>query len=331
MKNKDVKSLLKTKASEIEISDKRNDILNKVELKPIPQKEKSSNKKWIPLIPAIAATFVAITVAILIPQMIDNTTGNISSLSLAKQKLSFEVAALGNAIHTPSTASSLRRARIDQTQANEIANDVHDYLLTGEMMLNQENIIAYNTLNTNPDYDYQYVMEVSYIDFQTYLSSYTLYYNEVASSTDYDDIDEVNSSIEGIMIIDENEYVVKGSKEVEKDEIETTLSIYKTETSYITVSQEIENKENEYEYTYVEDGDKIKTLSLEVENNAFGKEMSISIEQANIEKEYDFEYFKKYINCEFESNDEEYKIKIENYKDYYLYIFDSETKISITK
>ena len=52
MKNKDVKSLLKTKASEIEISDKRNDILNKVELKPNPQKEKSSNKKWIPLIPA---------------------------------------------------------------------------------------------------------------------------------------------------------------------------------------------------------------------------------------------------------------------------------------
>ena len=35
---------------------------------------------------------------------------------------------------------------------------------------------------------------------------------------DYDDIDEVNSSIEGLMIIDENEYVVKGSKEVEKNE-----------------------------------------------------------------------------------------------------------------
>lgn len=65
--------------------------------------------------------------------------------------------------------------------------------------------------------------------------------------------------------MNDKEYPVVGEKEVEGLEIETTLIIYITDMYYIEVCQEIENAENEYEFTYYHQNKKQKSLEIEIE------------------------------------------------------------------
>ena len=92
------------------------------------------------------------------------------------------------------------------------------------------------------------------------------YFNEEADE-EHSDIDEVSSHIIGCLYMNDKEYPVVGEKEVEGLEIETTLIIYITDMYYIEVCQEIENAENEYEFTYYHQNKKQKSLENKFDEN----------------------------------------------------------------
>lgn len=83
--------------------------------------------------------------------------------------------------------------------------------------------------------------------------TYIIYYKETIVNDDDKgkDKDEVETTLEGIAIVDGQEYKVFGEKEVEKDELEIELEIIFDKDNYVKISQEKENNKTEYEYEVV--------------------------------------------------------------------------------
>ena len=98
--------------------------------------------------------------------------------------------------------------------------------------------------NTDEEYkEYETKMTVSYQD-----TSYVAYYNETPVDEKFDDFDEVETKLDGIMLMNDVTYKISGTKEVEGDEIETTIKSYIDQNNWVVVEQSIENGEQEFEY-----------------------------------------------------------------------------------
>ncbi len=131
---------------------------------------------------------------------------------------------------------------------------------------------------------------------------YTLYFNESETRTDRepDDADEIEeiTAFEGVAVFGEELFVVRGVREFESDGRETESSIefrtYKNiggETptadinNYVQIEKSSELGEYEYEYTFVENGKKIREIEIEYEETRFGAVISFEIEGSGSEME----------------------------------------------
>ena len=337
MKTKDLKTYIQSQADKIIIKDYSQTIQMKIsnEISPDFIIQKKKKTFVFPTILASLCCIILMSFILFNPYNgIIKSSDNPSKISKAKEILSYEVMALGNMFSSESTSLRyLKNNEIEISEANDIADEVHNYLLTGEMMLNKDNIMVENEVNIDQQYNYENKLSVTYKDQSEYSSNYVLYYTETKKLESDKKIDEVSSYLTGIMLIQNQAYRVTGEKEVEKDEYESSLIIYTSENSYIEISQETEKNENEYKYEYVENNKKVKELSLEVEEKLTKKQMKLEIFENNIEKEFEFEYKKDKILCKYEDKEkeQEYEIEIEVYNEFYLYIFNENLKIKKNK
>ena len=134
---------------------------------------------------------------------------------------------------------------------------------------------------------YNFVMEITFPN-QTSSQTYKMYYNEVATETEEEIEDaklevEVSTLLDGVLVVDGNQYVIKGEREFEEEGNETESSIqfttYLDNQNYITFEQSVEDDEIEYEYSIYKEGSKIQETEFELEKTKKGYE--IEFQQAN--------------------------------------------------
>ena len=156
-----------------------------------------------------------------------------------------------------------------------------------------------------------------------------MYYDETRKIASDKPLDEVSTFLEGIMIIDDEEYIVKGEKDISGQNYDTTLMIYTDEDSYIEISQETSKDENQYKYEFVDDGEIIRQISLDLDNTLLYKKMEIVISEDYQEKHYSFDYKSDSIYCEYEDivNSVDFDLNIDIYDGFYLYNFSEYIKI----
>ena len=296
----EIKNKLKLDYSKINSPSYNPQILNKVEY--VEQK----NHKFL----KFSLVFTALAACVLTCVFVfKNDESNV--IDTINQNLSYEVIMLANTLDHK--MQNLRMKKQTNNNEEEFAQEIHKYLMTGEMLFNKENIKS-TTYNSDKE-NYKYKIVSSYHDFTSFTNEYVFYYNEKTINNNY-------FNIEGIIIFDEQEYKVLGNKKIEeKKELETELKIFISDTEYTEISQESKINENEYEYKFYKDNELIKEISLEnkIENNK--KELEIEIVENNIEKQFEFEFKNNLIECEFEFNDEEIKLEITIEQEYYLYKF----------
>ena len=339
MKTKELKQLLKQEADKIPIRDYQQSILKQVAIantnETLPSTPVTKKRKAFYIFPAIVATISCILIAIFLIHPNSPSTPTNHSLTKAKKILSYELTALANVIDVPAEMTIQQKKNPSESQTN-LANEIHQYLLFGEMMFNDQQLKIQNNPNQDVEYkDYAYKMTVEY---QT-MTDYTLYYNETKLVEDQQEIDEVSSTLNGILIKDGYPFTVVGKKEVEKDEYETMLIIYQDQNQkdYVKISQETEVNENEYTYEFYQDGQLTQQIQLELEMKNKKKEMTIEITKDQQEKEFEFEYLlsKNKIICSYEDETTETEldnIVIQIYHDYYLYLFENgEVEVKIMR
>ncbi len=158
------------------------------------------------------------------------------------------------------------------------------YLPTIEATLKGEEVLTENTIVPSDRAEYMQKMTIRYKDLNLEDKQFDMYYNEYRVD-DGDDFfeDEEEYRIDGILLIDGQEYKMKGEREQERGESELTFFYYVGERSYVEVSQESERGESEFEYEVVSNGRTIHEYSLERD----GKE--VELELLNREQKLDVE------------------------------------------
>lgn len=146
--------------------------------------------------------------------------------------------------------------------------------------------------------------------------TYMIYYKEtIINDKDKDkDKDEVETTLEGIAIVDGQEYQVFGKKKVEQDELEIELEIIFDKDNYVKISQEKENNETEYEYEIVKNGktvnefemefkEKNGKITVEIEKEINGKKEKIEVKGSDnrntIKIEIELNEIKSKFLCEY--------------------------------
>ena len=143
MNNKELKALIKEKISNIEIKDVRESILEKTyDLVPNEVATYNKSKKYLRPILASFSLVVIACGALAAVNFIKLPSKNyIEEVSKAKELLSYEVSALGN-IMASESVSSIKRSKVNDynvMEANNYADEIHSYLVTGEMLFNKDN------------------------------------------------------------------------------------------------------------------------------------------------------------------------------------------------
>ena len=345
MKNKEIKKIIKDASSKIIINDYQEEILRRVDYTPLEKETKKFNFKPVLSFSLLAVAFI-VTLVTILPKIINPSNPNSQiTLTQSKKSLSYEIQALGAFIPNDSNNSTnlKRLAKFKNSNENnyqEIASDIKDYLLTGEMMFEKDNVMTSLEKNSDTNYNnFEYKLTSTFIDGAQYKSSYIIYYNENITIED-DKKNETSSVLQGVMLKDNQEFEIICNKEIEQDECELELKIFLNEnkSNYIVIEQEIENFENEYTYMVYKDNKKTEETSLEIETKNNKKEMSIELKKYDINgkelsiDEYNFEYKDDTtIECSYENDLVDYEVIITILKDEYEFKFDDENIIKIKK
>ena len=142
------------------------------------------------------------------------------------------------------------------------------------ILLNDSNFEIESQISDKDEYKSKDI--VTFKNYNNEEVSYTLYYSEVREKIKediFDDEVETKVSINGVALVDNQEYrfksVTKTEKEGKEIEEEYSFTLYKDNDSYIKINQEYEEERDEvekyYRYQVVENGVKVYDYLLDYE------------------------------------------------------------------
>lgn len=211
-------------------------------------------------------------------------------LSTDQDLVSFSVIASANILNDSSkqmlsqTHNEYNKLYLNGSQAVEPDMDkVNTYLHMMETLFTDGGpILIKEETSDKEGYAIKQVFEVA--DLSNNKTQYVIYMNESLSDKEYD---EVEYNINGIAIIDNVEYTIKGSKEIEDGESELEIRITLDKNNYIIIEQEQEYDEQEYSYAIIKDGKMFSTISFEAELNE-ETTIKISTKENSVKETYKF-------------------------------------------
>lgn len=177
----------------------------------------------------------------------------------------------------------------DIENINSYLNMFEGYLLNGN--INQS---TSKTTEADGDYaNYNIKLTATLPNGNGTNTEFKMYYNEINSETnigieDDEEETEVNTKLNGVMIVNKNIFYVTGEKVVEIEENETEIEITFTTKSkdnpnnYIVVKQEMELGEIEYEYKIYEDGNLVSSTKIEWEKDEDDDEEELTLQFKNL-------------------------------------------------
>lgn len=176
-----------------------------------------------------------------------------------------------------------------------------------DLLMGLMNEDLFKTEETTPDKEeYEKLLVIKFNK-----KTYNFYYNETLVDYEEDD-DEIEKEykIEGIIIFDEEELKVIGTKEIETEddesEFELEMKVYKDQENYTLIKYETEQENNEYEKEY-----KVKTYFDGKKTNEF--KFEFEIENNELELEVEVHSFNNIIKLKIKgyNNNSEAKVKYE--------------------
>ena len=272
--------------------------------------ETVKNKKKV-LIPAIGAAAIVLILAILLPIVIPGSSpipvplpgGNkFAEITDADSFYAYGAASVGSLLASESAASpvssvesgavvlSMKSVSDESAAEEKHVETVNRYMSLVEGLLSENAIEA--TAVAGED-GYEYGMQIAYTDLLGDTVSYTLYFNKIFVSSEFDEGEtEEEYAIEGELIAEGRSYPVRGNYETEQDDGESENELYfrayldEGSRSYLEITQESETEsehastetEKEYAYTRYENGRRVERTVVEYEQEDGELELKLSIE-----------------------------------------------------
>lgn len=311
MKNREIKRLLKEKASSVEVKTCDENLMRRIQqIEPVAISEKKNKSRFYAL--AGAVSFACICGVGLLIHFHSSSDPNVITIGKTEETLAFQLVSMTNFVSMmKSDSANLRMKKAEVSSYRSIAEEINQYLYTIEQFNNKASFQMAFTL-TGDDY---------FLDIRYQNNDYRFIYDEIKK-------DEHETEFVGTVSFGEEFYRISGEKKEKSGETELELSLYLSDEEYIHVEQEIEKRENEYEYSYYKDKKLISSFSLEID----GMNSGLSLMKEEEEVECEFEYDNGVFVCEYESTVfGECEVRIISEADDYIYHFDDENEIRIKK
>jgi hypothetical protein len=193
-------------------------------------------------------------------------------------------------------------------------NEINKYLgIMEQMLADGKPISIANETSDRAEYNNKMVISTSDLNLNNY--NYVLYYNEVILNEDEEanSDEEIESSLEGIMVVVNQEYIVSGKKELEENEMKIEFTSKIDDDNWVTVKQKTEDNEKKFEYTISENGViSVTEIKYEVEDNE--TKLKLEFKQGDNSSEYIFkieeEDEKKVIKIDIQDGNTKLEVKV---------------------
>lgn len=186
-----------------------------------------------------------------------------------------------NAVQAVSQVENEEAERVDENAVTLGEEEKNEILLNLEIARNIINGGVVKSEVTSSDregYDFMYTLTAKDVDGTD--ATYFFYYNSTERLNDEEDDPDENDKenddekeilMEGIVVVGENEYVMRGEQSVEEGETEVEFKVMIDENNYVIIEQETSDDEQEYEYTMYKNREKVFSTSVEYETEEDGE------------------------------------------------------------
>lgn len=233
-------------------------------------------------------------------------------------------------------------ADVDETLIEQEVEDITKYLNMMEQFLGDNG--GFDITNQTSDrIEYAYMIVFTSVDLLGETVSHTLYYNETIA-TDEDNIDDLaettieedeseedddevdedefenqETRLSGILVMNGEEYVITGKKEIEENESKIEITSFIDNQNYVKVISKSEENERKYFYEIVEDGIVTTSSKIKIEEESGETKFELEYSQGDLFGKFEFkretEDGKDIIKIQYEINDgisiEKGEVKIE--------------------
>ena len=259
--------------------------------------QKTKNFKFIAFIVAI---ILCLPVAVCLvacsgPQKQVNTNSKeMYALSAMSSVMYFQQEQSQVAVAKKMSAMSLEQSSTSQPESitdEDLSGTKNCITMFGEIIKNNgfTQTVEKNTDTSQELGKYNFVMTISLPNLSN-ANTYQLYYDEIATETqteieEEETETEISTTLEGVLVANEDHFKVVGKKEIETNGNKTEYSIefktYLDENNYVIVEQSSEDNELEYEYKIYKNGVKVQNIEIEFEKN--NNETELEFELINID------------------------------------------------
>ena len=318
MNKKQIEARIKMEANQIEIPDLKQQILAQVpNRKVIVKKEKRTFGSFAIRFSYIMSVFIIVLLGIVMINNVNNQSQDnptevlptdtpttvkkdVSQVQQAYAKGAATLVGLVGSVDsvTQPLASSINllTTSTDSTDYSAIAEEINKYFAAVSRLLDEDN--ASYTIEVLSDSEYMYKLTITNKVLNDIIETIVYYSESSLGNSDMEDLDEISTAIVGIIIQDGKAYHFSGTKELEDHECNIELTLKISDDNYVTVSQEIEGAEKEFEYKFHR-GNKAEAwriINIEIESDEDDedskKDISVEIEEKGRRFWIDFKYGK---------------------------------------
>ena len=301
MNKKQIESRIKMEASQVEIPDLKQQILAQVPNRKVVVKNEKKRFNFAIRFSYIMTILVIAVVTFLLinkpngnsgidsgsntPQTITKVVGDVERV-YAKQAVT-----LAGFTTESSNVEPLLLSNDNSINYDDIAGKINEYFGVVSSLIDEADC-SIEVLENNT---YQYKMTVKYKMLNDLVET-IIYYNEKATDEKYkdeDDLDELETEINGIIIQNGKRNEFYGEKEIEEDEIEVELTLVMENDEYLKVSHEKESGERDLTFGFYkgrpnEDNDPYKEFNVEVKEENGKKDVKVEFKHKDGMNEDDF-------------------------------------------
>lgn len=219
--------------------------------------------------------------------------------------------------------------RLSATEEKSLAGDLNAFMYNIEYMYGMSSQEALESINTNLSIPFDKVVEVSN---ESNDYSYYYYFTEkivLEQNTMADPTYRRSSTISGLLVFDDNEYDVVGTKDIKNGILTYTTTIKISSELSVTIEEEFGKNQNSFEYSFYKNNAWLKDIVLVQKIDLEGKTEAIKFKSRNLantesgtyeESINEIKLVDRAFRCSVQSRSSEV-ILIENGKAGHLYTF----------